>query len=87
MSGGFRAIRVLEISDPVLPVAFDNGLVEERRVAVPMKSPVFLHPLEMELFILGKECVMPIGELLLEAKVLLMRWFGLFLEKHVFFQC
>lgn len=52
ISGGVSSIRVLEISNPVLPCSLDYCLMEVACVAVTMKCPVLFSSLEMEMLVL-----------------------------------
>jgi hypothetical protein len=71
MSGGIRAIRVVEIGDSVFPGSLDYGLVEVSGVAVTVESPALFGSLEVE-FIFGKEFMVVLSELCLQCEILLL---------------
>lgn len=72
MSGGIRAIGVVEIGDSVFPGSLDYGRVEVSGVAVTVESPTLFGSLEVEFFIFGKEFMVVLSELCLQCEILLL---------------
>ena len=65
-SGGLSAIRFWEIGNPVFSVSFNNSLVEEVCVSIPLRGPFLFGSLAVVLFLFGSEVLMLVVEMFLE---------------------
>jgi hypothetical protein len=76
------SIRVGEVSNPIFPIPFDNGLMKEGGVPVPSDCPFFLCSLDVIRFLLGHQILVLVVKMLLK-HVVLLRWMKVLLVKHL----